>query len=115
MDSDKIVLPIPNIAFRRTGDTTTVGSPPILERSVSCPPTKRQAPTRFQDYNLPVRPLPARARQKTRWDPTTGKRIPITFPNTSTPMDTQISDIAALNQDDYERRLSDGLSQATLG
>jgi len=71
---------------------------------------------KLQDYNLPVRPLPARARQKTRWDATTGKRIPITFPNPSKPVDTQLSDIAGpLNQDDYERRLSDGLSNATLG
>jgi hypothetical protein len=68
---------------------------------------------KLQDYNLPVRPLPARARQKTRWDATTGKRIPITFPNPSTPVDTHIA--GPLNQDDYERRLSDGLSNATLG
>ena len=72
---------------------------------------------KFQDHNLPIRPLPARARQKTRWDPTTGKRIPITLPNRSTTLaDTQMSDIVEpLNQDDYERRLSYGLSNATLG
>lgn len=70
---------------------------------------------KLQDYNLPVRPLPARARQKTRWDATTGRRIPIVFPKPSTPVDTQLSVTAPLNQDDYERRLSDGLSNATLG
>ncbi|KIM36895.1 hypothetical protein M413DRAFT_281950 [Hebeloma cylindrosporum] len=120
MDSDELMLPIPNnITFRRTGDTTTIASPPMLERATSCPlPSKRPAPMRFQDFNLPIKPLPARARQKTRWDPSTGRRIPIICPNPtpSTPVDTRLSGVAELqNQDDYERRLSDGLSNATLG
>jgi len=124
--SDELMLPIPQLTFRCTGEIATAALPagnlttnPLpLKGLVNCPPETKDRPAQMKvrDHNLPVRPLPARSRQKTRWDPTTGKRIPIAFPIPSAVVSNQSLGIAEpAEQDDYEQRLSYRLSNASLG
>jgi len=126
-DSDELMLPIPQLTFRCTGEITTVApllaghsmmNPSPLKGLETRPPDTKDRPARMKirDHNLPVRPLPVCTRQKTRWDPTTGKRIPIAFPIPSAAVSSQSLGIAEpAEQDDYEQRLSCGLSNASLG
>ncbi|KJA14798.1 hypothetical protein HYPSUDRAFT_48863 [Hypholoma sublateritium FD-334 SS-4] len=123
-DSDELVLPKPSTVASPSQRKTAGGS-------------SQSAPTEVQNFKMYIR-LPRRnertglkaqfgedvspknmvnhSRTKTRWDPTSGKRIPVALPDASQSSLKQGSVAGDESiSEDYEQNLSEGLCNTSLG
>ncbi|PPQ89893.1 hypothetical protein CVT25_004815 [Psilocybe cyanescens] len=129
--SNDLPLPRPKrvlLTLSRNAESTSLKEDKYIETNTSpiSPPSSpiilpmgkaRNTRPKFRDSMTYYRNSP-HPRQKTRWDPTTGKRVPIaTHPSTSTDIQaTECGGVATpTTEDDYEGRLSDNLSNTSIG
>ncbi|KAF8957584.1 hypothetical protein BDZ97DRAFT_2062168 [Flammula alnicola] len=128
-DSEDLVLPAPRLVFRfpaQSGPFSLADTEPspTIKTATSQPPTYVKLPRsinpvrgRSREHDrvtLTSQNILHRARKKTRWDPSAGKRVPISIPAPSSAKKRSKRAANAMEEDDYEGRLSRDFSKASL-